>query len=571
MTGLASRILGHLALDPAGLRFLWGYLRPYRRAAFASVVIAGMIGLLGGLLAWVVQRIVAGYSADASLRSVVVWIGIALAGGLAQSGLGILNKYLLALIHARQCEDMRRDLYRELQSKPLSLHTQVPTGELSNLLTQDVAFAAAGMTFVYSAFWQQPITIVCLVGLMLYLNPLLSLLAVGLLPVVVLGVARVGLWSRRSAYRCMEIRGNISALLVESLINVRQVQSFGMQESRLEGLTEKGDALVREKLRATLHRSLATPVTEVLVALMIGLMAIVAWFQLRADATSVGALSGCLVAAFWLIRPLKRLSEVLVQMQRSFAATQRISWVLEERAPGRRAGVVEGPVEEIALDSVSFTYDGKRMVLDGVDLKASRGERLAVFGPSGSGKTTITELITGFYPATRGRVLIDGRDLRQLDLESWRQRLGVVSQEPFLFDGTIEDNVRTGCPDATPERILEALSLAGADEMLGRLDAGIATRVGERGRLLSGGERKRVALARALVRPISVLVLDEATSELDGPTEKGILERLDALAPSLITIHVSHRRSVLDHCDRVLLLESGAARAVSPDEARSER
>ena len=196
----------------------------------------------------------------------------------------------------------------------------------------------------------------------------------------------------------------------------------------------------------------------------------------------------------------------------------------------------------------------------GVDAELRRGERVAVIGPSGAGKTTLLDLLIGFYPCTTGRILVNGMDLSTLDVKAWRRQIGIVTQEPFLFDATVADNIQYGNPEADPQMILLAARRAGCGEMLQRLPDGVRTVVGERGCRLSGGERKRVALARALVRPIAVLILDEATSELDEENERAILDVLDELARDMLIVNVSHRPSILNHCDRALLLDEGILR-----------
>ena len=213
-----------------------------------------------------------------------------------------------------------------------------------------------------------------------------------------------------------------------------------------------------------------------------------------------------------------------------------------------------------------FSYDGRHDVLKHVNLVFKRGERIAIWGPSGSGKTTLVDLIIGFYPCSQGAIHANEVVLGTVSPQSWRQQIGTVTQTPFLFDATIEDNVRFGYAKATEDQIRHALHLAGAQEMLERLPNGLKTTVGERGCRLSGGERKRVALAQALVRPISLLILDEATSELDAATEEALLGSIDALSSQMVVVNVSHRSSILRHCDRAILLRDRQAWETSPDE-----
>jgi ABC-type multidrug transport system fused ATPase/permease subunit len=289
-------------------------------------------------------------------------------------------------------------------------------------------------------------------------------------------------------------------------------------------------------------------------------MAFVAWWQLQNGLTAPGAVAGCIAGVVALRKPVKSLSTSFVEMQRAFAAIHRLRWALAQGVGVVVGRELDGAVREVELRGVAFSYDGRRQVLKDVNLVLRRGERVAIVGPSGSGKTTLLDLITGFYPCTSGAVLLDGADLSAIDPGSWRRQIGIVSQEPFLFDATIEENIRHGCSGATPEQVAEAARRAGCDEMLRRLPDGLRTGVGERGCRLSGGERKRVAIARALVRPISLLVLDEATSELDAEMEEAVLRTVDGLAAQLTVLHVSHRPSVLAHCDRALRLDGGRIR-----------
>jgi ATP-binding cassette, subfamily B, bacterial MsbA len=309
-----------------------------------------------------------------------------------------------------------------------------------------------------------------------------------------------------------------------------------------------------------------SPITEVINSIAIGLMALLAYYQIQHGLTTPGAVAGCLVAAIGLKKPLKGLSQSLVELQRSFAAVRRITWALGKTSRHTGLAVAEGPVRQLALDHVSFSYDGQRQILRDLCLDLRRGQRVAIIGSSGAGKTTLLDLITGFYPCTSGHIFADGRDLSSLDLKSWRKQIGIVSQEPFLFDASIEENIQYGNPQADPDQIARAAHRAGCNEMLARLPEGLKTRVGERGCRLSGGERKRVALARALVRPISIIVLDEATSELDPEMEESVLGVIDALTPELLVLNVSHRPSILRHCDRALVLEDGTIRETAPAE-----
>jgi ABC-type multidrug transport system fused ATPase/permease subunit len=359
-------------------------------------------------------------------------------------------------------------------------------------------------------------------------------------------------------------------VMVESLTNVKQVKSFGLENQQKKKIATLGQALLKYRKRAVLLKSFVSPAGEILNVVVITIMAVIAYYQLTQGHTTPADIVGCLAAAFGLRSPIKNLSNALVSIQRSVAAMQRIIWICgTPKQDATPLKIIGAPVKTIALQNVSFSYDGYRSILGNVSLEVRKGERIAIIGHSGVGKTTLIDLIVGFYPCSSGHIFIDGIDLSTVNLESWRQQIGVVTQEPFLFDASIEDNIRYGFEPADQSQILKAARLAGCDDILARLPGGLQAKAGERGSRLSGGERKRIALARALVRPISLLILDEATSELDSDIEQEILTSVDQLASGLVILNVSHRRSILHHSDRAILLRNGTASEFHPQELAS--
>ena len=554
-------------IDRDGMRFLWQYARPRRKTLAISLGVAIVLAGLSGLLAWSVKEITQSFTQTGTAgRRLFLWVGVALVVVLVHSALEILNRLILTTLFARTSQEIRIDLFREIQDNPIAFHTHVRAGELASLIGNDVQAAAAGVLETFSAIWQHPATLLFLVGLMVYLNPWLSLIALALLPILSGCVTWISRRARQAQLSFMDSQSKLLGVMVESITNVRQVKAFGLETQRTEQLAERGEHLIHYLRKATVLMSLVSPVTEVINSVAIGGMALLAYWQIQHHFTTPGAVAGCLVAAIGLKKPLKGMSQSLVELQRSFAAVRRITWALGKTDQRKGLPAVAGPVRNVTLENVNFSYDGQRLVLSGIQLQLRYGERVALIGTSGAGKTTLLDLITGFYPATAGRILVDGKDLSTLDVKSWRKQIGIVSQEPFLFDASIEENIQYGNAEAGPEQIAKAARRAGCDEIIARLPEGLKTRVGERGCRLSGGERKRVALARALVRPISIIVLDEATSELDPEMEESVLQVIDALAADMMVLNVSHRASILRHCDRALILEDSTLRESTPED-----
>jgi ATP-binding cassette, subfamily B, bacterial MsbA len=558
--------MGRFVIDREGLRFLWQYAKPRRRTLATSFGVAVVLAGLSGLLAWSVKQVVQSLTQGGTAGTVVTWVVVAMVVVVLNSVLEVVNRLMMTTLFARISQEIRIDLFREIQDNPIAFHTHIRSGELASLIGNDVQSAAAGVLETFSALWQHPATFLFLVGLMLYLNPWITLIALVLLPLLSACVTWISRRARDAHMSFMDNQSKLMGVMIESITNVRQVKALGMEVQRTEQLASRGESLIHYLRRATLLMSLVSPVTDIINGTAISLMALLAYWQIQHGYTTPGAVAGCLMAAIGLKKPMKGLSQSVVELQRSFAAVRRITWALGKT--DRRAGLpaVEGPVRRVTIEDVSFSYDGRRPVLSGIGLELRYGERVALIGSSGAGKTTLLDLITGFYPCTAGRILADDRDLAALDLKSWRRQIGIVSQEPFLFDATIEENIRYGNPEADPAQIAKAAHRAGCDEMFARLPEGLKTRVGERGCRLSGGERKRVALARALVRPISIIVLDEATSELDPEMEESVLRVIDTLAADMLVLNVSHRPSILRHCDRALVLEDGTIRETTPAE-----
>jgi ABC-type multidrug transport system fused ATPase/permease subunit len=550
------------------LIFLNSLVRPYSKyivlVFIASIPFAG----LGTVLPWAFNRVVALYSEQAPLSPILMWLGIGVGSVVLKSLIEVLNKYILAILHTTISNDLRARLYEHIQKTSLFLHMQQQTGHLTNIICNDSQAACSGVLEIFSALWQAPISALFLLATMFYFSPLLSLLALLLMPVMSGIVTYFGNKARKAEKAYLQQEGSMLGNMVESLINVKQVKSFGLENRQKDRVEAYGEKLLHFRKKSVLLKSIVSPVGEFLTILIVTAMAVVAYYQLLQDKTTTADIVGCLAAAFALRSPVKILSSSLVGIQKSVAAMQRIVWCCGQHE-GQENLQLEAPanVLKLSFSDVSFTYDGKNQIFSDVSLTVNRGERIAILGHSGAGKTTLLDLLLGFYPCTTGKIVVNNQEkLAEMNLESWRKRIGIVTQEPFLFAGTIEENIRYGYKDADQTQILDAAKSAGCSEILKRLPGGIRAEVGERGSRLSGGERKRIALARAMVRPISVLVLDEATSELDPLIEADILSSIDRIAAELIVVHVSHRLSVLNHCDRAFLVKNGALRECPHDE-----
>jgi ABC-type multidrug transport system fused ATPase/permease subunit len=492
-----------------------------------------------------------------SWQPIIFWTGVGLVATSLFSVIQSFGGYLLSLIQARLSLDLRNELFQSVQSQPLDFHLRRRTGELASLIGNDTEAASSGFVVLFDGLLRNPLNLLALSVVMFYFNPWLSLTALLSLPLLNLLVNKLGKKALEAERHFLNSQGNLLGAIMESLTNVKQVKSLGLEQDRQNRITALGQKAIQWRLQALINQLWVGPAAEATNILALLGMAVVAYYQISRGLSSTGQVVGCLTAALALKGVVRRLAESFLMLQRSAAAVQRLEWVLCQPSNSVGRQVLPGPILRIALVGLSFSYDGHRQVLSDVTFKVEQGERVAVWGPSGSGKTTLLDLITGLYPATRGQIRINDSEITEIDLNSFRQQIGVVTQEPFLFDGTIEENIAFGFSQVDESKICYAAELAGLKKTLSRLPQGLQTPVGERGARLSGGERKRVALARALIRPISVLILDEATSELDAQMEEEILSTLDSLSDSLIIFIISHRKSILNHCDKIIKLSHG--------------
>lgn len=560
------RSSGTTSVNRKTFQFLWQYLAPYKThlllAVLASIPMAGV----GGLIPWLFKRVTEHLSSGGELSSLVFLMGICFLLFLARGGLEIVNLYLLTVLHTYLNNDIRSDLFTSLQQDSLHLHTSHRSGELASLIANDSQSAASGVVDFYTLIWLAPSHLLLLIGMMIWFNPGMAAFAVISVPILSWCATRAGHKARDAERSFLDRQGKILAWMIESLTNIRQVKSFNLENETSAKVAAYGQELIFYRKKSILMKAIVAPVSEIANGLSILAMIVYAYYQVQNDLTTTADIVGCLVAAVSLQKPAKAIASSLVQLQRSAAAVQRIDWLIGKLEDRDIRPPLEGPIHSIEFNNVSFSYDGKRDILQNVSFRAHRGERIAIIGSSGSGKTTLLDLLTGLYPARAGAILINGQEISTLDRPSIYRHIGVVSQEPLLFDASIEENIRSGYRQANTEQISEAIRKANCQEIIARLPDGLQSRVGERGSILSGGERKRIAVARAIVRPISLLILDEATSELDLCAEEAVLSALDPLSDDLLVIHTSHKHAVVDHCDRILLLEDGSVREISHQE-----
>lgn len=546
-------------LDRRLVRRLFAFVGPYRGLLVLAIFLLLLTSLLDLVFPLLVARGIDDYIRPGD-RPGLVRLSLAF---LALLGLSFAIRY--AHIHATQLlgqrvmHDMRTTVFAHLQRLPIGYFDRNPVGRVMTRLTSDVETLNQLFTSGIVSIFGDIVTLIGITGILFYLDVRLALVTLTVVPLLFLASALF----RRSVRRAFaEVRiqvARINAFLQENLSGISLVHLFNRERRHAEKFDVHNGAHRDAYLRTVFLYSVFFPVVTFLESVA---TALILWYgggRVVQDALTLGALVAFIQYSERFFRPIRDLSERYNVLQGAMAASERIFELLDT-TPAIASPPVPGPPPtpsgEVVFDEVRFSYLPGDEVLRGISFRIAPGESVALVGPTGAGKTTITGLLTRFYDVNAGAVRVDGLDVRAWELGALRRRIGVVQQESFLFSGGLSLNVglREGLPD---ERVRWALETVGAHALLARLDEGDHLEVGERGGLLSLGERQLVSFARALAHDPPILLLDEATASVDTETEQKIRQALAVLLRGRTSLVVAHRLSTIRHVDRILVLHKG--------------
>ena len=549
---------------PGRLVRLWPRVRPYRwQLALASLAL-----VVSGLLALAFPMAVR-YLLDAAFverdRAMLDRIAIALVVIFTvQAVLNYVQAYLLSAVGERSVAGLRNELFARLLEMPPGFFAERRTGELTSRLTSDIGLLQGVLSHQISEFARQILSLVGGVVLLTWLQPRLTLTALAVSPLVVGSAIYFGRRLRKITTGVQDRLAEATGVAEEAFSQIRTVQSFVQEPTERARFGERVAASVKAALQRARVRgvffgmlTLSTFAGVTFVLWQGGLLV------LEGELTA-GALVSFLLYTITIAASIGALAGSFTAYQEAVGAAERVFEILEMRpgiadppAPATLAKPVAG---RVAYQAVSFRYHhdpSEPWTLDGVDLEVAPGEIVALVGPSGGGKTTLVSLLPRFWDVTQGQVCLDGHDVRTLRLSDLRSAIGVVPQETALFSGSIRENIAYARPGASEAEIVAAARAAHAHEFVERLSLGYETVVGERGVKLSGGQRQRVAIARAILKDPAVLILDEATSNLDTESERLIEDALERLLVGRTTLIIAHRLSTVRRANRIVVLDHG--------------
>jgi subfamily B ATP-binding cassette protein MsbA len=492
----------------------------------------------------------------------LVIIAVSLVKGIAYFG----QFYLMGTVGQRVVADLRVALFEHLLGLSPAFFSRRHSGDLMSRFSADVQAVEVAVSNAIASYIRDGLTVVVMLVTCFILDWRLSLMAFVAVPVTIFPVIRIAQRLKKVTLQSQVKLGRIAELVQEAISGMGVVQAFGMERYEGERFRAENRRWVRIVRRSFVVRGFSSPLMEVMAAA--GLSLAIWWVggRILSGELEAGKFFTFVAAVLMLYQPVKSIGKVGQIALQGGAAAERVFEVLDARSAVRDTGTrtLAPFAREIRFEQVGFSYDGERQVLDGVDLVIRRGEVVALVGSSGGGKSTLASLLPRFHDVVRGRITIDGVDLREATLASLRAQMALVTQDTVLFNDTVRANIAYGRPGLSAAEVERAARLAYAHEFIAAMPQGYDTVVGERGTLLSGGQRQRIAIARAFLKDAPILVLDEATSALDAESEREVQKALDGLmgfgeqAPGpRTTLVIAHRLSTIRHADRIVVLSGG--------------
>ncbi|HEV2340431.1 MAG TPA: ABC transporter ATP-binding protein [Candidatus Acidoferrales bacterium] len=577
------------------IRGLFQFVRPYRVRLFLGVILLAVMGVCEGIVALMIipawDSVLNPHNTAAKVKLVTLpaWVQHSLR--LSDADV-YLNSFLPSNIHYvwtifaiclvvvfvsksiaeffgstmiqyaghAGVTDLRNQVYEKLVRQPIGFFQHNPTGRVMSAAISDVDQVRTALSENLADFFQQVFALAAFVCVLLWLNWRLAIGSAIVIPLIVYPVGRLGVRIRRSVQNTRTRVADLSQILQETMSGNRVVKAFGMENFEIQKFRETARALLRENMRWVKAYVVTSPMMDILGAVVFVVLLLYAREEIRRNVMTSGMVLGFIYALFRAYTPIKRLGSLYHQFQLAAGASTQVVGFL-----GLREEVTDKPgsvslskfSKEVEFQHVGFAYESGPVILRDINLRVSTGMVVAIVGSSGAGKTTLVNLLPRFHSPTSGTLRIDENDVCDVNLRTLRDQMAIVTQETILFNDTVWNNLCYGRPDLPEARVVAAAKAALAHEFITQLPQGYQTRIGDRGQRLSGGQRQRMAIARALLKDAPILILDEATSELDSESEMLVQRALNNLMQNRTVFVIAHRLSTVRRADLIVVLEGG--------------
>ncbi len=475
---------------------------------------------------------------------------------------GFLQSYYLAYVEQGVVKDIRNEAYEKLHNLPMSFFKNEKTGNLISRITNDVNLIQNSVSTVFLNMIREPLSILVFLGIAISISWKLTAFALIVLPFSLFIIGYIGLHLRKHSAIIQEKMADITTILHETISGVKIVKAFGREEHEYNKFKKETNNYFKLVIKLTRIRNAASPLTEFLSVVVGGIIIYYGGLLVLEDKLiNASEFLGFLFAIFQLMPPIKELSGVNNRIQESSAAGDRIFEIMDvppQIIDVENAKEIRAFETSIVFDNLCFKYDdAEELTLKDINFTVKKGEVVALVGSSGGGKTTLVDLIPRFYDPVSGAILLDGVDIRNIKISSLRKLLGIVTQETVLFNDTIKNNIAYGVNSCTEEELFAAAKAANAHDFIMELPKGYDTVIGERGTKISGGQRQRLSIARALLKNPPIMILDEATSALDNESEALVQVAIERLMKDRTSFVIAHRLSTVKHADKILVIDEG--------------
>ena len=535
------------------------FVQPYWRRLLVAMVCMGVVSAITAAFALLTKNVLDDIFINKD-RFMLTVLPLAIMGlGVVKGAFTFVQGYLMNYVGQRVVANIRERLYSHLQTLSLSFFDRTPTGVLMSRITNDVNSIQGAVSNAVTGMVKDVFTAVGLIGVVFYRDWQLALVAILVFPLAVYPFVQFSRKLRKISKRTLETMAYISTFLQETIFGHRIVKAFNMEAYENRRFKDANERYFKYLMKRVKIRALSNPIMEWLAYIGIGSFVWIGGYRVISGAMTVGDFFSFLTAMALLYDPMRGLSKVNLLIQEGIVAASRVFAILDlkpEVTDSPDAQVLPSFSRKIEYRNVSFRY-ADEMILKRINFTVKPGEKVALVGSSGAGKTTLVNLLPRFYDVTKGKILIDGMDIRHATLKSLRGQIGVVSQQTLLFNDTVRNNIAYGRPDIPEEEVIKAATMADAHAFIVKLPQRYDTVIGEQGVRLSGGQRQRISIARALLKNAPILILDEATSSLDTESEREVQGALDRLMEKRTVLVIAHRLSTVRNVDRILVLSEG--------------
>ena len=536
------------------------YCVPYRKRLVTALVCMVLSAVFGIIPPWLIKNVVD----DVLIAKRMNMLNLLACGVVVlyvlKAVFGYIHMYLMTWVGQKVVIDIRLELYDHTQRLSLATLYSKRSGEFLSRITNDVSTLQNILASVVVDFVVQGSTFVGILCFLFFINWKLTIATFTIIPLAVLVIDRASAKLRKVGSVIQERLAMVAAIAQEAVSSIRIVRAFATEEEEFRRFKSESDKHFRALMKGTQIRGILEGVVEVI---LIAALAVILWLGGRDvinGKLTAGALLSFLTYIGLLVQPIRILSRVISNIQQGVASADRVFEILDEK---NEVKISDNPIVlsdmkgRVKFEDVWFRYTESRWVLQGLDFEIRPGEKVAVVGPTGTGKSTMADIIMRFYDPSRGNVFIDGVNLRDIELKSYRRQIGVVPQDPVLMKGTLAYNIGYGYPGVTEDDLVRAAKIAGIYDFINGLPEQFDTEVGERGVTLSGGQRQRVAIARAVVRDPKILIMDEATSSLDALVEQQVQDAMRNAMEGRTSVVIAHRLSTIRDADRILVMNNG--------------